>query len=737
MTKITWFRFMSSGKSDRHSAAGYRDRERSFCLGEPMTRMPHVMPPLLLLVALVLALPALADYYDGLRDWDAGRHGEALVKWQESAMEGDARSMMALGRLFVQGRGAPQDYIEAHKWFNLAASYGMEEAIAERDALAEKMTPAQIAMAQERAASWRPATREVETDTSEAETGKSEAETGKSEAETGKSEADPGPPPERAIREAQSLLAALGYEAGPVDGVWNEATANAYQQFLIDVNQPPSDTLTPQGLRAMHAIAKRRGVGAKTETGPEKQAIQDSTTRGIEAETVSESEKQAPRDIVVRAAKAGDVDGLQKALAAGADVNAHDDKGWTALMHAADKGYVLLVELLLAGGVDVNIHRPDGLTALFIAAMRGHSEIIEALVEAGADPAKAISDETDVNARDAKGWTALMRMADKGSMLLVEPLLKAGANPNLRLADGATALFIAVVRGHTEIAVALVEAGADPEIKGPKGKTAVDVARMRRDSVLLAALGVREAGEVFRDCETCPEMVVIPAGSFMMGSPPGEEDRNDDEGPQHRVTIAEPFAVGKYEVTFAEWDVCNREGGCSQNPRDEGWGRGSRPVINVSWDDARAYVNWLTRKTGKSYRLLSESEWEYAARGGTQTRYSWGDDVGYNRANCNGCGSRWDSEMTAPVGSFSANEFGLYDMHGNVWEWTQDCWNGGSYTGAPKDGRAWKSGSCFVHYFRGGSWDYEPWFLRAAIRNRFTTGYRFSFIGFRVARTLD
>ena len=126
------------------------------------------------------------------------------------------------------------------------------------------------------------------------------------------------------------------------------------------------------------------------------------------------------------------------------------------------------------------------------------------------------------------------------------------------------------------------------------------------------------------------------------------------------------------------------------------------PVVCVNWDDARAYVNWMSRKTGKNYRLLSEAEWEYAVRGGTQTRYSWGNGVGRNRANCDGCGSRWDDEMTAPVGSFSANEFGLYDMHGNVFEWTQDCWND-SYTGAPKDGRAWETADCRYRVVRGGS----------------------------------
>ncbi len=630
MTEKTRFGFTDSGETGRYSAVECSGRMSPFRLGEKMIpKMTQVMRTLLLLVALVFAWPALADYYDGLREWDAGRYRDALVKWQKAAGEGDARSMLALGKLFVQGLGAPQDYIEAHKWFNLAASHGLEEAIAERDALAEKMTPVQLATAQERAASWQPATREEDPATSEADTETSEAETAASEATPATSEAGPGPPPERAIREAQSLLTALGYEVGEVDGVWNEATAKVYRQFLIDANQPETDSLTPEGLRAIRAIAKRRGIRAGTVTESDKPKPRDGVIRGIKAETVTESEKQAPRDIVVLAARAGDVDGMQKALAAGADVNA----------------------------------------------------------------------------RDVKGWTALMRMADQGSMLLVEPLLASGADPNLRLADGATALFIAVVRGHAEITAALAKADADPMIKGPKGKTVLEVARSHRDPALLAALGIRQAGEVFRDCETCPEMVVIPAGSFMMGSPAGEKDRDDDEGPQHQVTLAEPFAVGKYEVTRGEYASFARatgrrhgnscwtyEGGEYKERADRSWRNPgftqgeNHPVVCVHWDDAGAYVNWISRETGKNYRLLSESEWEYAARGGTQTRYSWGDAIGRNRANCAGCGSRWDGEKTAPVGSFSANEFGLYDMHGNVREWTQDCWND-SYTGAPKDGR--------------------------------------------------
>ena len=244
-----------------------------------------------------------------------------------------------------------------------------------------------------------------------------------------------------------------------------------------------------------------------------------------------------------------------------------------------------------------------------------------------------------------------------------------------------------------------------------------------------------QAGEKFRDCPDCPEMVVVPAGSYRMGS----RDGRSSELPVHEVAIGAPFAVGRYEVTFAEWDACVRDGGCPRGEGvadDEGWGRGRRPVINMSWDDAKRYVQWLSRKTGKAYRLPSESEWEYAARAGTETAYSWGDEIGVNRANCAGCGSQWDGDRTtAPVGSFGANAWGLYDMHGNVWELVEDCWNR-SYAGAPADGSAWQRGNCDRRVLRGGSWSDTPSFLRAANRYRYATDDRNYSLGFRVARTL-
>ena len=251
--------------------------------------------------------------------------------------------------------------------------------------------------------------------------------------------------------------------------------------------------------------------------------------------------------------------------------------------------------------------------------------------------------------------------------------------------------------------------------------------------------GRQPPGTVFRDCLGCPEMVVLPAGSFMMGSPPGERDRNQNEGPVHRVRIGKAFAVGRYEVTFSEWDACRRGGGCSHHPDAGGWGRGSRPVIKVSWDDAQKYVRWLSRRTGKRYRLLSESEWEYAARAGTRTRYFWGDFVGRNRANCDGCGSRWDRAQTAPVGSFSPNAFGLHDLHGNVREWVADCWHG-SYERAPTNGSAWNAGSggdCRYRVSRGGSWLSSPVWVRSAVRVTTLAESRHRFMGFRVASKLD
>ena len=239
----------------------------------------------------------------------------------------------------------------------------------------------------------------------------------------------------------------------------------------------------------------------------------------------------------------------------------------------------------------------------------------------------------------------------------------------------------------------------------------------------------------FRECaKDCPEMIVVPAGTFTMGSPPTEPGRFDQEGPQHMVTVAKPFAVSKFDVTFADWDACVSVAGCPNIP-DSGFGRDTKPVINVSFDEAQQYVAWLSKMTGQSYRLLTEAEWEYAARAGSTTAYYWAVEIGEGNANCNGCGSKWDNLQTSPVGSFPANQFGLYDMAGNVWQWVQDCYHD-DYNGAPTDGTPWSGGDCGRRVIRGGSWYSTSQFLRAANRDRLNPGNRDNGLGFRVGRTL-
>lgn len=234
-----------------------------------------------------------------------------------------------------------------------------------------------------------------------------------------------------------------------------------------------------------------------------------------------------------------------------------------------------------------------------------------------------------------------------------------------------------------------------------------------------------------------PQMVRIPPGQFLMGSPANESDRSDDEGPQHQVTIAYAFELSATEITFAQYDQFAEATGRIK-PNDAGWGLADRPVINVSFEDAEAYAKWLAAQTGKQYRLPSEAEWEYAARAGTNSAYWWGQTIGKNNAVCVGCGSRWDNKQTARVKSFKANAFGLYDTAGNVWEWTQDCWHD-DYQGAPKDGSAWllaNQGDCARRVIRGGSWGYYPQFLRSAVRLWYGSDGAVYVLGFRVARAL-
>ena len=252
-----------------------------------------------------------------------------------------------------------------------------------------------------------------------------------------------------------------------------------------------------------------------------------------------------------------------------------------------------------------------------------------------------------------------------------------------------------------------------------------------------AAEQALKPGDSFRECavaqakDSCPEMIVVPAGSFIMGS------MAIGEGPQHAVTIVRPFAVSKVELTFDEWDTCAAYGDCAPGVNDGSWGRGQQPVINVSWDDAKRYAAWLSKVTGQPYRLLSEAEYEYATRAGTTTTYPWGDRMGQNNANCAYCGTRWNGQRPAPVGSFAANKFGLYDMVGNVYEWVEDCFHG-DYDGAPADGSAWIEGrDCKSRVVRGGSWLMTADSIRSSLRFDVPPANSGPGIGFRVGRTLS
>jgi formylglycine-generating enzyme required for sulfatase activity len=240
----------------------------------------------------------------------------------------------------------------------------------------------------------------------------------------------------------------------------------------------------------------------------------------------------------------------------------------------------------------------------------------------------------------------------------------------------------------------------------------------------------------FTECTDCPEMIVVPAGSFAMGSPASEPGHKPSEDPQHTVTIGKAFAVAKLELTFAEWDTCAAHGNCDARVSDGGFGRNGQPVINVTWQDAQRYAAWLSALTGKPYRLLSEAEYEYAARAGTTTAYPWGAAIGKNNTVCVGCGSQYDGKQPAPAGSFAASPFGLGDMIGNVWEWVEDCVHS-DYSGAPVDGSAWiTGGNCESRVARGGTWNVVPPSVRSASRLFITSRSVYFNLGFRVARTL-
>lgn len=249
-----------------------------------------------------------------------------------------------------------------------------------------------------------------------------------------------------------------------------------------------------------------------------------------------------------------------------------------------------------------------------------------------------------------------------------------------------------------------------------------------------------QAGDAFRDCESCPQMVVVDAGAFKMGSPASERSRDDSEGPQVDVSISAAFAIGAYEITHDEWKACVEAGGCDgHQPSAMGWGAGRRPVVNVSFEDARRFADWLSAETGETYRLPTEAEWEYAARAGSAEAFSFGSVISTDRANFNGnypygADAGAYRAKTVEVGSFEPNQFGLYDMHGNAWEWVADCW-APNHLNIPADGGA-RTGACSSRVIKGGAWNSGGWRLRAAHRKAAQGAARDFDTGFRLVREL-
>ena len=415
---------------------------------------------------------------------------------------------------------------------------------------------------------------------------------------------------------------------------------------------------------------------------------------------------------------------------------------------------------------------PTGATTLFVAASGYHREQVQAVVPRN-DVATV---EVALRASIAYGTLTLALSPPDADVMLpdVEPTY----SPGLELVEGAYRVvvsrqgfvaedFTVDVTGDTEFEVALAPdpqpftvatTPADAWVRFPTGDApyspsmrllpgdyrvqAVRIGYRTWDETISHGYaptlreielvpGIAEFSDRLAGGANGPTMVLVPAGEFRMGCLAGAGCR-DSELPARDVAVQASFALGKHEVTFADYDRFTNTTGRPSATSPRGWDRSSTPVVNVSWEDAQAYADWLTAQTGRRYRLPSEAEWEFAARSGNSSAYSWGDAIGEALANCNGCASRWDNLRPAPVGSFLANPWGLHDMHGNVWEWVQDCYSS-THDGAPADESARTDGDCNRRVLRGGSWSNSPGLLRAPTREWDDVSMRAVEIGFRVA----
>ncbi len=497
---------------------------------------------------------------------------------------------------------------------------------------------------------------------------------------------------EEMIKEAQTLLKELGYNPGDIDGKRGVDTTDAIKAFQRDMGTSSRAIFGQVDQRLISALR----VAKRTKLREQRQRER------AEAEAKKQADAEAKR-------KAEEAEKQRLAMLAAQEAErkkAEAEAKSRGSEHSQNRGWfgVKIRNLTTTDAKQQGLTGQNG-TVIVEPTPNGPG------AAAGLKPGDVVVDVAGSKIKDSRSFARKIASFPPGARLDV------------------------VIWRNGKQQKVVVTLGVFPGAKGKKHTSDAD--GRRRDPALAVKPG---SGESFKDCDICPEMVVVPAGSFMMGSPENEKGRDHDEGPQRKVTIANPYAVGKYEVTWDEWEACVVEGGCGHKPETD-WTRGLQPVMRVSWYDVKEYVRWLSKKTGKVYGLLAEAEWEYAARATTTTPFSTGKTITTDQANFNGNhtydgGNKGEfRDRTIEVGYFKPNAYGLHDMHGNVWEWVEDCYNN-SYQGTTKDGTATISGDCGRHVIRGGCWGDDPGELRSANRYGSRIDYRDRNIGFRVARSL-
>ena len=528
---------------------------------------------------------------------------------------------------------------------------------------------------------------------------------------------------EIAVEGGDSQLIFLLLEAGaePDDGALESAIAKGDRdlvRILLDTGVKPGGDTVEKAVEVGDTglVDMLLGAGATANNAALEKASRSGDRSMIDRLLTAGAKPTGVH--ILRAVQAEDTDLVKQLLAAGAK------PGPQSFAEVVARDESALVELFLQAGAE------PGPELLQSAVEENNEVIVNLLLGAGAKPNEGL----------------LAHAASEGNAPVVGLLLEAGVKPTGKLLEQA------IIERYVEVALVLLGAGVEPSREAMAYAESTDNQELIASiqdvmTTWVAAVKQRwQSGQSFTDQLSSgrmgPTMIVVPAGQFEMGC----KDKfiaqwrcNDDEQPPHEVTFRAPFAVSKFEITFAEWDACVAAGSCRKDvAEDQGWGRANRPVVAVRWEDTQSYVAWLSQQAGEEYRLPSESEWEYFTRAGTDTPHSWKSKllrIEPYPANCSSCENQWAGRRTAPVGSFEPNPFGLHDVHGNVWEWVEDCWNE-NYRGAPVDGSAWLGGNCQYRMSRGGSFTNGPHALRSARRGANPSGDRYTNGGFRVVRKL-